>query len=79
MEQAQIVRLILVAIFVALLFQGSVLEAILEAINNFRGGPPTPRHPLPADDGAILRRKRLRVDLEKWSANEKDPKAKLIA
>jgi hypothetical protein len=79
MEQAQIVRLILLAIFVALLFQGSVLEAILEAINNFRGGPPTPRHPLPADDGAILRRKRLRVDLEKWSANEKDPKAKLIA
>ena len=64
MEQAQIVRLVLVAIFVALLFQGSVLEAILEAMNNFRGGPPTPRHPLPADDGAILRRRRLRVNVE---------------
>jgi hypothetical protein len=60
MEPANIVRLILVAIFVALLFQGSVLEALLEAINNFRGGPPTPRHPLPADDGAIVRRKRSR-------------------
>jgi hypothetical protein len=61
MESANIVRLILVAIFVALLFQGSVLEALLEAINNFRGGPPTPRHPLPADDGAIVRRKRSRA------------------
>jgi len=61
MEAATIVRLILVAIFVALLFQGSVLEALLEAINNFRGGPPTPRHPLPADDGAMLRRKRART------------------
>ena len=40
MEAATIVRLILVVIFVALLFQGSVLEALLEAINNFRGGPP---------------------------------------
>jgi hypothetical protein len=49
MEQAQIVRLVLVAIFVALLFQGSVLEAILEAINNFRGGRLTPSHPLPAE------------------------------
>jgi hypothetical protein len=58
MEPANIVRLVLVVIFVALLFQGSALEAFLEAINNFRGGPPTPRHPLPADDGAILRRRR---------------------
>jgi hypothetical protein len=65
MEPAQIFRLILLAIFVALLFQGSVLEAILQAINNFRGGPPTPRHPLPADDGAILRRRRFRVNLDK--------------
>jgi hypothetical protein len=65
MEPAQIFRLILLAIFVALLFQGSVLEAILEAINNFRGGPPAPRHPLPADDGAILRRRRFRVNLDK--------------
>ena len=60
MELANIVRLVLVAIFVALLFQGSVLEALLEAINNFRGGPPTPRHPLPAHDGAILCRRRSR-------------------
>jgi hypothetical protein len=65
MEQAQIFRLILLAIFVALLLQGSVLEAILEAINNFRGGPPTPRHPLPADDRAILRQRRFRVNLDK--------------
>jgi hypothetical protein len=61
MEAVTIFRLILVAIFVALLFQGSVLEALLEGINNFRGGPPTPRHPLPADDNVILRRKRSRA------------------
>ena len=61
MEPANIVRLILVAIFVALLFQGSVLEALLEVLNNFRGGPPTPRHPLPADDSSIVRRKRARA------------------
>jgi hypothetical protein len=58
MEAATIFRLILVAIFVASLFQGSVLEMLLEAMNNFRGGPPTPRHPLPADDNVIVCRKR---------------------
>jgi hypothetical protein len=61
MESANLVRLILVAAFVALVFRGSVLEALLEAINNFRGGPPAPRHPLPADDGAILRRRRSKA------------------
>jgi hypothetical protein len=61
MEKADMIRLILVAMFVALLFQGSLVKALLEAINNFRGGPPTPRHPLPVDDGAIVRRKRWRA------------------
>jgi hypothetical protein len=65
MEPAQIIRLILAAIFVAFLFQGSVLQAFIDAIQKFRGGPPPPSHPLPADDGAILRRKRLRVNLWK--------------
>jgi hypothetical protein len=58
MEPANIIRLILMAVFVVLLFQGSVLEALLEANNNFPGGPPTPRHPMPADDIVIVRRKR---------------------
>jgi hypothetical protein len=62
MDAPAIFRLILVAIFVALLFQGSVIEALIEAMNNFwGGGPPTPRHPLPADDNVIVRRKRSRA------------------
>jgi hypothetical protein len=62
MDAATIVRLVLVASFVALLFQRSVIDALIEAMENFRGGGPrTPRHPLPADDGAIVRRRRSRV------------------
>lgn len=36
---------------------------IADAINNFRGGPPTPRHPSPAADAVLLlkRRKKTRV------------------
>jgi hypothetical protein len=53
--------LILVAV-VALLFRRSMLEALIEAINNFRGGPPTPMHPSPADDAAVLRRRAGKVE-----------------
>jgi hypothetical protein len=60
MEAATIVRLIIVASFVALLFQRSVIDALVESIRNFRGGPPTPGHPLPANDNVILHRKRSR-------------------
>jgi len=31
-------------------------EAINNFVNNFRGGPPGPMHPSPADDGSLLRR-----------------------
>ena len=34
-----------------------MLDALIDALNNFRGGPPTPMHPSPADDGALLRRR----------------------
>ena len=34
-----------------------VLQALAEAFDNFRGGPPTTMHPSPADDGALLRRR----------------------
>ena len=34
-----------------------VLRAVAEAIENFRGGPPTAMHPSPADDGVLLRRR----------------------
>ena len=37
---------------------------IAEALRNFRGGGPRPpTHPLPGNDGFILRRKRRRSDL----------------
>jgi hypothetical protein len=47
---------ILAALLVTLCFQRRLLDALIEAINNFRGGPPTAMHPSPADDGALLRR-----------------------
>ena len=54
---AVLISAILVALLVTLCFQRWLLDAIIEAINNFRGGPPTPMHPSPADDGALLRRR----------------------
>ena len=48
---------ILVALLVILCFQRRLLDALIEAIDNFRGGPPTAMHPSPSDDGALLRRK----------------------
>ena len=63
MEQANsiVLFLILVAV-VALLFRRSVLDALIEAINNFRGGPPTPMHPSPANDAALLRKRARKVE-----------------
>jgi hypothetical protein len=31
------------------------VDTVMEAIDNFRGGPPTPMHPSPAGDDALLR------------------------
>ena len=58
-----VLLLILVAFFAILFFKHFrwMLEAILEAINNFRGGPPTPMHPSPAGDDALLRRSSRKV------------------
>jgi hypothetical protein len=55
-------RTVLVALFslalVGLLMQHRIREAIREALENFRGGPPTGMHPLPADDRILLLRRR---------------------
>jgi hypothetical protein len=48
---------ILPALLVTLCFQRRLRDALIEAIDNFRGGPPTAMHPSPSDDGALLRRK----------------------
>jgi hypothetical protein len=53
---------ILVALLVFLRSQRRLLDALIEAINNFRGGPPTAMHPSPADDGALLRRRSRKTE-----------------
>jgi hypothetical protein len=51
---------VFVAILLFALFGRKLLDPIVEALNNFRGGPPTPMHPSPSGDTALLR-KRLRT------------------
>jgi hypothetical protein len=53
---------ILVTLLVTLCFQRWLLDALIEAINNFRGGPPTAMHPSPANDGALLRRRSRKTE-----------------
>lgn len=56
----------LVTLAAALIGTGAMClyaREIGEAIRNFRGGGPRPpSHPLPADDGFVLRRRRQRSD-----------------
>ncbi len=41
-----------------LMYQRWMLDALIEAINRFRGGgPPRPMHPSPVGDAALLRRR----------------------
>lgn len=54
--------LFFVALIGTLCFQRRLLEALIEAIGNFRGGPPTPKHPLPADDGPLIRRRPTKTE-----------------
>jgi hypothetical protein len=57
--------LVALSVLTMLVFRRRVLAALTEGIdnfNNFRGGPPTPMHPSPADDGAILRRRVRKVE-----------------
>jgi hypothetical protein len=53
--------LLLVTGLVILSFQRWLLDALIEAINNFRGGPPTPMHPSPSNDSVLLLRRRKKV------------------
>ena len=57
-----IVLLLIIVAVVALFFRRWMLDALIEEINNFRGGPPTPMHPSPADDGALLRRRSRKIE-----------------
>ena len=57
-------RSLLVGLFALLLVvvftQRWLRDAIIEALRNFRGGPPTGPHPSPADDGFVVLRRRVR-------------------
>ena len=53
---------IVILLIVALLLlgpksPGDLARSVAEALSNFRGGPGSPSHPLPADDSRILNRK----------------------
>jgi hypothetical protein len=39
-------------------FRHTLFDALMEAFNNFRGGPRPPTHPLPANDAVLLLRRR---------------------
>jgi hypothetical protein len=60
MGQNNYIALISLLIFVALValfFRRWTVDALIEAINNFRGGPPTPMHPSPSNDADLLRKR----------------------
>ena len=53
-----IVLLLILAAVIALSFRRWMVDALIEALNNFwGGGPPTPMHPSPANDAALLRKR----------------------
>ena len=67
MEQTRfLLEVLIFAAVPALLFRRWMLDALIEGIHdivdNFRGGPPTPMHPSPANDAALLRRRRRKVE-----------------
>jgi hypothetical protein len=57
-----IFSLILAAFLLFLLFHRRLLDALIEEMNNFRGGPPTAMHPSPSDDSILLRRPSRKTD-----------------
>lgn len=67
MEPASFLLVLLIfAALPVLLFRRWMLDALIEGIddivNSFRGGPPTPMHPSPANDAGLLRRRRRKVE-----------------
>jgi hypothetical protein len=53
--------LIVLLVVTLLIFRRWTMDTLIEAIDNFKdnfpGGPTTPTHPLPSNDGALLRRR----------------------
>ena len=60
---SEVLALILVALLAIVCFKRWMLDALIEEINRFRGGgPPTPMHPSPANDAALLRKRSRKVE-----------------
>ena len=56
--QVSAVELFLVGVLLLAIFgRRKLVDGLIEALNNFRGGPPTPMHPSPANDTDLLRRR----------------------
>jgi hypothetical protein len=53
---------IFTAAVLAVISQRWLVDALIEAIRNFRGGPPTGMHPSPANDAALLQRRSRKHD-----------------
>jgi Sec-independent protein translocase protein TatA len=59
-------QLVVFGLVALLLFGGKsvheMAQSVAEALSNFRGGPGSPSHPLPADDSKLLNRKADHAD-----------------
>jgi hypothetical protein len=62
MELREILAVLFCLAMAMYIFRRESLDALIEAINNRRGGPPRPMHPSPADDGALLRRRSRKAE-----------------
>lgn len=51
----------LAVVLVVLGTQRRLLDAVIEAIDKFRGGPPSAMHPCPSNDAALLRRRGRKI------------------
>jgi hypothetical protein len=51
---------LVLAVAAMLTWKRSMLDALIEALDNFRGGPPTAMHPSPSNDTALLLRRRAK-------------------
>ncbi len=62
MDTPEIAVIVFVAgtIIVGRFWMDSIIEAIERFNDHFRGGGPKPMHPSPANDSALLSRRRLR-------------------
>jgi hypothetical protein len=62
MQQIGLPELVLFGTVASLLLWGNKIPVaalkLREALDNFRGGPGSPPHPLPANDSRLLNRKR---------------------